>query len=239
MSLFEKIKKHYKQKTLFKVTYNYLAGDLPFYYVDIRNIFKYGFESPRYAERIWVNPKTITRALTIESVTKLTGLEHHRKASGRVVEKNWPSEASGSIISIYDLPEVKFCVDHWVKNVSWENTGAYNHMINVIKQTGSSFNGCFTKDDILNRYKNLDYAFDEVKKEKRLKPAKEVRPNNFREKGGVYVHVGPEGELFFGGGGRHRFTMSIILGLDKIPAQIGIVHKSAIPHLKKLRNKDK
>lgn len=249
-SIYKKVKDHYDQKTLFKALvrkakvplyrlYNSTAWKYPVHYVDIKNIYKHGFMSPRYAEQIWVNPKKISKVLAIDYVTELTGIEFmkHRNASAMVVE-DWPSEHSDMISSVDDLPEVRFCIDHWVNGIGWEDTGAYTHMLTMIQQLGSPFNGCLTYDDVLERYRKLDQFFEAVKKESRLRPAVEVRRNNFRERGGVYVHVGPQGELFFGGGGRHRFTMSRILGFDIIPAQIGIVHRSAIPYVPKLRNRD-
>lgn len=119
-------------------------------------------------------------------------------------------------------------------DVPWEDTGIYEFLIELIEKSGDSVDNCKGKEDIINRYENLDKIFDQVKKERRLRTMEELKPGNFREKGGVLIHIGPGGVPFFGMGGIHRFTMAYILNIS-IPAQIGCVHVSAIPFLFKFR----
>ena len=65
----------------------------------------------------------------------------------------------------------------------------------------------------------------------------------FQEKGALKTDIqsvsGKGGadllQLFFGGSGCHRFAIARILELSIVPAQIGCVHKSAIPFLPILR----
>lgn len=92
-------------------------------------------------------------------------------------------------------------------------------------------------DDIIARYQRVDTLFQQVKEERVLRSRKEVKKNAFREQGGIIIHIGPGGKLFFGQGGHHRFAIAKILNIEYIPAQIGCVHVSAISELKKLRRK--
>ena len=106
-------------------------------------------------------------------------------------------------------------------------------MEDLIEKHGVA-DGCRNLTDIVRRYDRLDLIFERAKQEGRLRTMEEVNPGCFREEGGVLIHVGPEGELFFGGLGAHRFAIARILKLP-LPAMIGCVHVSAIPYLTQLR----
>ena len=67
-----------------------------------------------------------------------------------------------------------------------------------------------------------------------MKTRNEIFKDNFREVGGIYIHIGVDGKPYFGGGGCHRFAIAHILQII-FPAQIGCVHVSAIPYLKGYR----
>lgn len=109
-------------------------------------------------------------------------------------------------------------------------------MESLIKKHGK-YDGCVNIDDIVKRYRSLDTIFEQIRKEGRFRIRKEFNQKNFREKGGVLVHIGPYGEPFFGMGGCHRFAIALILKL-KLPSQIGCVYKDAIPLLKNLRKQE-
>lgn len=197
---------------------------------DISNIASFGLSAPLFAERIWVHPKACIKALT--SITDLSGQElKGRFDSAKVINHPWPTQ---NVVSIYDLPKFDFCIEHWLNGKSWEDTGAYEHMKKLIKEKDCVIDGCRNIDDIINRYKNLDLIFEQIKHDGRLKTMKETKDFCFREYGGPGVHVGPNGELFFIGAGTHRFAIAHILNIP-IPAQIGLVHISAISYLNNLR----
>ena len=100
--------------------------------------------------------------------------------------------------------------------------------VNSVRAINFEYN---SMDDIYRRYKSLDNVFEEVKIEGKFKTENELNPAIFgeRSEAGV-IHIGPEGEPFFGGGAHHRFAMAYVLNIP-FPAKIGLVHVSAIPHL--------
>ena len=100
-------------------------------------------------------------------------------------------------------------------------------MMERIAERGE-LDGCRSLDDVIARYERLDVMFERVTREKRLRTMSEVRPDNFRERGGVYIHIGRHNNPIFGGGGCHRLAMAITLGIDEIPAQVGVVHPDAL-----------
>ena len=140
-------------------------------------------------------------------------------------------------MSVTEIPKIKFCYEHWVNNVSWKDTGAYDYMLKSVIKKGEH-DGCKNFEDIIKRYEELDLIFDQVKKEGRLRTRKEINPGNFRGSGEVIIHIGPDGEIYFEGegGGNHRFAIDYILKL-LLPAQVGCIHKSAIQYLSKQRKR--
>ncbi len=207
-------------KWLFKRSYTYI------FFLDFKNKIKYGTDAPLYAERIWINPSEIDIALV-----DLDG----KYSSGQVVNV-WPPNGLKQI-PITSIKKIKYCIDHFVNGMAWENTGIYEHMMTLIAER-EIVDDCMNRNDVVNRYNQIDAMFNQIKMEGKIRPRKEINPKNFREDGGVYIHLGPNGELFFGGSGIHRFCIARILELPVIPAQIGCVHQSAIPYLSKLRQRD-
>ncbi len=209
---FKKVERYarYSARAFFRDTYNRIA---------------YGPEAPLYSERIWVNPQ--------ECPDCLVGLGD--RYSARVILSGWPPPG-GKLKKIEDLEKIRFCHNHWVKGLPWEETGVFNVLEQEIKRhPRSCFDDCRNRVEIKRRYDQLDALFEEIKRERAVKKQKEVDPWAFREKEGVYFHLGPGGCLFFGGGGCHRFAIALVLGLTRIPAKIGCVHVTAFPRLRELR----
>ncbi len=194
------------------------------YYRNLSNIIKYGSKAPRYAENIWVDPQNCTMALRLGTIKQLCGISNVDQSLGMVIESFWPTEEA---IPVTEKPKIRFCIEHWVKGIPWEDTGVYEYMEKKIKRAGGRFDNCENKKDIINRYKNLDLIFEQAKQEGKL-------PSLDR----VIICIGPGGELFYAGGGRrnHRFAIAYILKIP-IQAQVGCVHVSAIPYLAQLRKR--
>ena len=235
-SMTSKIIKHYQQKTLLTVASSKRKSlynlSIRKYGKDVQNTIKYGRNAPVYAERIWIRPADCTEAIESEAITQAFHNLGPRSASGRVIDFLWPFERK---LHIMKIKKIKCCVEHWVNGVAWENTGIYEYMKTRILKEGS-VDGCSNMKDIIERYNKLDAIYEEVKKEGRLKTRKEINPNAFREKGGILIHIGPNGVPYFGMGGTHRFAIALTLDIV-MPAQLGIIHKSAISLLPNLRKR--
>jgi hypothetical protein len=116
---------------------------------------------------------------------------------------------------------------HWELGLSWRDAGAYDYMMGRIAQSGE-LDGCRTLTDVVKRYDRLDELFEQVQREGRLRAVPEVRPNTFREQGGVYMHIGRNNSPIFGTGGCHRLAIAKVLDLEEIPTQLGVVHPEAL-----------
>jgi hypothetical protein len=118
--------------------------------------------------------------------------------------------------------------------MSWEETGRLDRWAEIIRGEGVVYN-CKTMEEVRERLAGWDRIFEKVRAERRIRSRSEMSPGNFRERGGIGIHVGPSGLVYKGRGGHHRFAMSLALDLSVIPAQVGVVHVSAIPALADLR----
>lgn len=209
---------------------------------DTKNLLFYGAHAPFVAQRIFVNPQQISKVYfpnlwsgelpqKIEPQSAQWGpLLGGRRASGKVIGGDWDRD----VIPIEDCPKYQICMRHFVDGKSWEESGAYSMMRDVLKSIPNA-DGCRTEEDVAARYRKVDELYHAIKAEKELKTRKEVQRQAFRESGGVYVHVDRNGDVVFGGGGWHRLVISMLLGLESIPAQMGVVHTDAIHSWQKYR----
>lgn len=182
---------------------------------DLSSAFAFGRNAPRYAERIWINP------LMCGDVVINSGLS--RNHSGHVINGDWDLD----VAPVSTLIKIRACEQHWRDGVPWGDSGVYDHMLELIDQHGRA-DGCRTLSDVVERYRRLDVMYQQMRFEGRLRSRTELKQPGFRAMGEVYVHVGRAGKLLFGGGGCHRFAAARVIGLECIPAQLGVVHRTAI-----------
>ena len=210
-----------------KIRFNFpKCYPIAYLYRDFLNLIKYRIKAPKSAERIYVNPNQCVIS------PKLTELWYNKNVSGMVL-KEWPDF---EITPIINQQKITICIAHWVNGIDWENTGAYELLMDIIDEEGE-FDGCVTKNQVKKRYAILDEIFNEVKQTGHFKTRKELNKRNFRETGAPIVHVGPNGQLFFSEKGNHRFSIGLIQDI-KIPVKIGAVHITALPLLNQLRKKN-
>lgn len=189
---------------------------------DSANRARHGPPSPRFAELIWISPRDVT----------LSAMGAGVRSSARVVRDWWPA---GSMTPLEEDPVYRTAVARWVEGRPWDETGEIERMEQLLARKGP-VKGLLTTDDIRRRCEDLDDLFATFEAEGRLRTQVELDPRAFREFGGIGMHLGPGGEPIRAENGRHRFAMAHILGLDRIPARIGMVHVSALPELPRLRS---
>lgn len=203
------------------------------FWKDTFNRLKYGIEAPRYAERIWVKPSQCQRYIEAADLAAFFG-SRVRQMSGQIVSE-WPSSLEQS----FDRhPKLTYCWGHWRDGKSWEESGAIGFMLKriAVSPTGLT-DKCRTPEDVAGRFEALDAIWADVRTRGSLPSRKDLEPTNFREVGGVLMHLGPGGEPIFSGAGCHRFAMALML--DKpFPAQLGVVHVSALNNLRDFRAAD-
>lgn len=223
---------------------------------DLTNILHYGPAAPRYSEQLWIKPENCFRFIP-SSVLQDAGLlkrgESPRENTGCVSPEPWPVSHAINIytalsdkFNVIDYPadlslgyismfKFRACHDHWVKGIPWQDTGIYDFLLYLISYWGEPVDGgCQTKADLIARYDKLDAVFETIERDGRFKTKQELGANAFRGRGCIYVHIGPQGEVFWGQGAQHRFSIAHILNLP-FPAMLGMTHITGIPALKMLR----
>lgn len=183
------------------------------------NRARFGPEAPRFAELLWIDPMRVEHALL--------GLA----GSGRVELGPWPVADQRPI---EDDSILQTSIAHWVHGVPWEETGEVERMERAIRRKGP-MKGCRTRQDILDRCARLDAIFEAIRREGRVRPHGEVEPRNFRELGGIGMHIGVDGTPVRSANGRHRFAMARILEIPRIPVRVGLVHHTALGRYPDLR----
>lgn len=187
---------------------------------DLYRMARHGLFAPRWSERIWIDPMECTRAVAV----------FPRNATGHVVGGDWDLRTSG----IDSIPKIRMARLHWQDGVPWADTGAYDYMMARIGERGR-LDGCRTLDDVVRRYEALDRIFAVVSREGRMLSRAELPGRSLREKGGIFVHIGRDNQPIFGIGGCHRLAMAQILGLSRIPAQLGVLHPLSLSTWRSLR----
>lgn len=204
---------------MLKKIYNfcrYKKRNLSFYRKDLQNYIQYGSNHPRYAERIYVKPAEVQ--------FRYSTAIFDRSNSGEVHDGDWEKNYRDFDSS----RKYQACIKRFVHNYEWEDTGIYEYLLDLIEKKGP-VDGCSNLDDIVARYKKLDQLYHKLKNSgKSFLPRKKMNRWNFREEGGVLFHIDKNNNPIFGNDGLHRISIAKILELEKIPAQIGVVHVDAL-----------
>ncbi len=183
---------------------------------DRENTQQYGPGAPLFAERLWIPMDKMECALK----------HWNTKHSGKVVYE-WPPE---KISSIEEIEVVRAYTRHWHENVPLEETGIYQQMMEYNFKHGK-VDRLESENDVRQRYKELDELYKIVIRNGTLSPRSELIQRNFREEGGILVHIGPDGSPYFGGKGHHRLAVAVAAAVDRIPVQVGIVHIDGLSKL--------
>jgi hypothetical protein len=182
---------------------------------DLDNVISYGYDiAPRMFELIWVNP-----LLVEDAVTHLA-----KDCSARVIGGEWDVFKRRKLDG---LSKIKMSKAHFVDGLSWQECGIFDHALRIIARSGH-YDACSNINEVVSRYDKLDGLYSRLKDGASLLPQSKLRKGNLREKGGIIIHIGRSGELLFGGGGHHRLAIAQILKLNKIPAQLGVIHERAM-----------
>ena len=204
-------------KELLYLRDTYRAGRL-----DRKQRGKYGPNTPKYAERIWVDSNQC-KAAVYHSIS--------RRKSGLVMGGDWDQ----NLRAITENPKIRYCLAHWQTGLSWQDAGAYEYMLTLIKQKSGPVDGVANLSEIKDRYAKLDTIYAQTQKDGGLKTAQTVKGKNFRESGGILIHIDRHAAPLFGNAGHHRLAIALALGFSHFPAQLGVVHPDALSALENYR----
>ena len=185
---------------------------------DVAQSIKYGFNSPKLCERVYVDIRKVNLWLPPNG-------EWWRE-SGRVLGGDWED----GVESLETNRTLTYSKMHWQEGQDWMNiretlikkgsSGAAEFA--VLESLDSSSE---TKRNVakarLARYEKL---YLELATTKNFKSRSELPVPHFREHGGILIHFDSKGRLIFGARGNHRFAIAKILDLARVPVMVGLVH---------------
>ena len=187
---------------------------------DVTNRLRFGPDAPQSDELIWVHTKDVTDWYKPDPENGAP--RFRRRHSGMVAGGTWDQSRKpvGSHIKLNSIR------DHYERGVPWQQTKLFAWMVQQIAEKGQ-IDSCRTEEDLIARYERLDRIYDEAQRTGTLRPHGSV--NDTRgEHGGILVHIARDGTPLRDGGGMHRFAIAIVLGLARVPAQLGVIHPMAV-----------
>lgn len=218
-------------------------------WIETRTFLAHGPAAPRWNEVIDVDVAAIETAIPtpLDALPPRPGPEPAAVTEARLVLRRSHELARariGSVIGDADfsrmqpqavetLFKIRCCHDHWVRGMTWEQTGLYEIMLRKIAMAGN-VSGCRTIDDLRRRYEGLDRIFDQAAKDRGLRHPRSLNASTPRD--AIEVHLGPRGEPIFAGCGTHRLAIARALHLARVPAVLGFVHREGLRQLAAYRD---
>lgn len=149
-------------------------------------------------------------------------------------EGNWDSMAN-----IFTQTEFFRSIEQrFREGKKWERTPLYQKSVNKIKNGAASWNGCESMSDIKSRCEYIDELYDDIKKNGyqsniNERWTKSVRGTSVPDE--IRLAVTRDGRYIRCASGRHRLAISKILGINRIPAILQIIHKDCDDDFKTIR----
>lgn len=121
---------------------------------------------------------------------------------------------------IESQPKYQACRARVEDGTDWEDTGIVDHLVAELEASDDDAieHGCSSRADLHDRYRN-----------ERERLYRNLRNQGYdRDESPVCcrIHIGRDGRLLFGSGGRHRFYLSRLLGINSVPVQVLCRHKN-------------
>lgn len=187
---------------------------------DVKNLTIYGLNGPRALELLYVDPAIIT-SIQNERFYKT-------KDAGKVIKGDWGVRKS----LLKNIKKYQIIYNKVILNATWEGSGIFKFYEGIPS---------YTLEENILRHEGLSEFIEHLRLGGRFQTRREINPKNFREDGGVIVHLDQDGDLIFSGNGYHRLAIAQALQLKYIPVALGVVHEWAIKSgvLKILKEKSK
>ncbi|WP_290818564.1 hypothetical protein [Halovivax sp.] len=138
--------------------------------------------------------------------------------AGRVVGGDWDRRVR---VEYGDVPKVEATRDRFEDGIPWEETGLFDHLLDVIERRGV-YDGCETEADLRERYERIDRLYEAVRDDGFASRAELCDRFAYRCRLDVpKVHVGRDGTFVHAGGsGNHRIAIARVLD---VPIEVRVV----------------
>ncbi len=174
------------------------------------NLVRFGTNHPRPNQLIYI--------CTI--CVKQRSYEFTKRDSGRVLRRNeeiicFPLFDSGS-----PSKALEEAYEQVVRGKTWE----YENLSQVQKQ--KLFSKGYNQIDIKTKYENLNHLKQLVSETKEM--PRSLSASGLFEFDGIRFHIGSNGQPIFAGGGSHRLAIAIALKINRVPGELGVIHRNAV-----------
>lgn len=185
---------------------------------DLTQIVKFGLNSPRFCERVYVDIRNVNLWLPPSG--------NWWRESGRVLGGDWEN----GIESLETNRTLTYSKMHWQDGQDWltiresllkEGSSGIPEFA-ALESLGSSSE---TKRNVAKaRLASYETLYSELASTRNFKSRSDLSVPHFREHGGILIHFDSKGRLIFGARGNHRFAIAKILDLTHVPVMVGLVH---------------
>ena len=176
-------------------------------------------QHPRKIVRL--NPLEITRSCRLHVLTKRT-TGSKWSDWGRIEGSDWDDTSRpGPNTHLDDTIIHQSVRARFIEGLSWEQTGVIDAKVLEIAKSGS-IDGCFSREDLLRRYRKLDAVFEDI-----LKNGWKLstyRQDKLTLASPISVSITRYGEFMLGEGGAHRLAFAKVLRLQTIPVLVLMRH---------------
>jgi len=163
---------------------------------------------------------TATIEVDPQRITHLVPLSRFETSSprsllGTIRDSDWDRDP----IAIEELPKYQACRARVEDDVPWVETGIIDRLAAdlVASDEETIEHGCGSRADLRARYENeRESLYQSLRNEGYDRSESPVC---------CRVHIGRDGQLLFGSGGRHRFYLSRLVGIDSVPVQVLCRHR--------------
>ncbi len=203
--------------------------------LDAFAIAGYGFSAPRKYELIWVRVDDVKRRIL--HIDEFNGM-HPQSTRRCILRGDWDHQTySLAKESLLEIEAFKFeSLELRIhKNVPWEETPTYRERLATLSWKGG-VDGRKSEQEILQRFEDLDNLINFVHRNRSLRPHSCISQKyGPREKGGIPLLVGRNGELILGRGGTHRFFICKLMGVRLVPMALDAIHPASLDIIHELR----
>ena len=164
---------------------------------------------PRPTATVDVDPAAVERLVSLSRF----GDASPRSLLGAVRGGDWDR----GLPRVEAQPKYRACADR-VGGASWAETGIVDRLAAELAASDEETieHGCGSRADLERRY--------ETEREELYRTLRDEGYDRSVSPVCCRVHVGRDGDLLFGSGGRHRFYLSRLLGIDSVPVEVLVRH---------------
>lgn len=199
------------------------------------------FDAPLNPFKIlWVSPDDITRISgraypQDRNAIHLFGTVRSGNWDQRDEVETWP-DFDGTPASLYHADRFDETIIHrsleqrFLEERPWSATAIVKRARELIEKDAGTWRGCETEAEIQERCVELDWLYENIRKNRYRTQIELIRRGEIRHVGfldalanEILIDISRDGELLFANA-RHRLSIAKILGIDRIPVCVLVRH---------------